>query len=102
MIPKGTFHPNHKSYLSRSDDASDFDEVSWIYFNTDGSPDATTPASLDNDDFTEYLYTSGVTDDGIGTALDEFISFSIKIVLQGTNSARPPRLKDLRCIALAT
>ena len=34
--------------------------------------------------------------------LDEFIAFSIKIVMQGTNSSEPPRLKDLRAIALAT
>ena len=34
--------------------------------------------------------------------LDEFIAFSIKIRMQGTNSSEPPRLKDLRAIALAT
>ena len=86
----------------RTDDASDFDELSWVYFNTDGSPDVSTPSSLIKSDLNEYLYTAGVTDDGIGTSLDDFISFSIKIVLQGTNSAEPPQLKDLRCIALAT
>ena len=41
-------------------------------------------------------------DDGIGDALDEFISFQIKIVMQGTDAANPPRIKDLRAIALAT
>ena len=51
--------------------------------------------------FQEYEYSAGVTDDGLGTPLDEFISFQIKIVMKGTNTAEPPRLKDLRAIALA-
>ena len=46
--------------------------------------------------------TAGVTDDGIGSPLDEFIQFAIKIVLQGTNTSEVPRLKDFRAIALAT
>ena len=46
--------------------------------------------------FSQYHY------DGIGDPLDEFISFSIKIVMQGTNMSQPPRIKDLRAIALAT
>ena len=33
--------------------------------------------------------------------LDEFVGFQIKIVMSGTNEARPPRFKDLRAIALA-
>ena len=45
--------------------------------------------------------TAGVADDGSGTPLDEFISFQIKVVLKGTNSAEPPRIKELRAIALA-
>ena len=38
------------------------------------------------------------TEDG----LEEFIAFAIKIRMQGINSSEPPRLKDLRAIALAT
>ena len=59
-------------------------------------------ASADADDFRDYTYTAGVTDDGIGNPLDEFISLQIKIIMQGTNSATPPRIKDLRAIALVT
>ena len=58
--------------------------------------------SLDDNDFQQYLFTAGVTDDGIGTPLPEFISFAIKIVGQGTNAAEPIRIRDLRVIALAT
>ena len=43
----------------------------------------------------------GATDDGIGTPLDEFTQFQIKIVMQGTNAAEVPLIKDLRVIALS-
>ena len=86
----------------RTDDASDIDDLGWTYFNTTGTTDTPTNSSLTVDDFQQYEYTAGVKDDGTETALDEFISFSIKIVMQGTNSSEPPRIKDLRCIALAT
>ena len=56
----------------------------------------------EDNDFQEYVYTAGVTDDGIGTPLPEFIQFAIKIVGQGTNAAEPIRIKDFRAIALAT
>ena len=88
--------------ILRSDDASDFDELGYRFFNDTGDPDTATNPSLGRDDFQEYLYTAGVTDDGLGDALDPFISFSIKIVMQSTNSAEPPRIKDFRAIALAT
>jgi len=92
------------------DDASDFDELPYIYFNADasntfagsGGPDVSVNPSLTLGQFNEYEYTAGVTDDGIGTPLSEFISFQIKIVMMSTNSARPPRIKSLRALALAT
>ena len=86
----------------RSDSADDFDELGYEFFNTTGTTDATTPSSLDDDDFQQYLFTAGVTDDGIGEPLPEFIAFAIKIVGQGTNAAEPIRIRDLTVIALAT
>jgi len=92
----------------RVDDAFDFDEIGYTFFNDDGTiagsggPDVTVNPSISLNQFNEYEYTAGVTDDGIGTELDEFISFQIKIVLRTTNSARPPRVKQLRVLALAT
>ena len=80
--------------ILRSDDASDFDEIGYNYFNTNGGSDTVVNASLSDSDFKEYEYTAN--------DLDEFIAFSIKIVMQGTNSSEPPRIKDLRAIALAT
>ena len=88
--------------ILRTDDASDFDELNYEFFNTTGVPDGTVATSLTRDDFQEYLYTAGVTDDGIGDSLPEFIQFAIKIVFQATNAANPPRIRDLRAIALAT
>jgi len=60
--------------------------------NNDGRPDVFIPASLDNQ-FLEYEYTVD--------NLDLFTGFRIKIVMSGTNQAYPPRIKDLRAIALA-
>ena len=75
---------------------------SFIICTTISIDDNDTPASADVDDFQEYVYTAGVTDDGIGDPLDEFVAFQIKIIMQGTNCAEPPRIKDLRTIALGT
>jgi hypothetical protein len=78
----------------RSDDASDFDEIGWTYFNTNGDPDTFVNSSTTNDDFLEREYTVN--------NLEEFIAFAIKIRMRGTNSCEVPRIKDLRAIALAT
>ena len=86
----------------RSDSADDFDNLGYEFFNTTGTTDIVTPSSLGRDDLQQYVYTAGVTDDGIGTPLPEFIQFAIKIVGQGTNAAQPPKIRDLRVIALAT
>ena len=82
--------------------ADDFDDLDYQFFNTDGSPDNAVNVSLTPGDFQEYEFTAGVKDDGFtGTELPDFIQFAIKIVLQSTNAAQPPRVKDLRAIALA-
>jgi hypothetical protein len=86
----------------RSDSSDAFEDLGYEFFNTTGTTDNVTPSSLDRDDLQQYVYTAGVTDDGIGTPLPEFIQFAIKIVGQGTNAAQPPRIRDLRVIALAT
>jgi hypothetical protein len=94
--------------ILRVDDEFDFDEIGYTFFNDDGTiagsggPDVTVNPSLALNQFNEYEYTAGVTDDGIGNELEEFTAFQIKIVLRTTNSARPPRLKQLRVLAWAT
>ena len=88
--------------LLRADESTDFDDVSFEFFNTDGSPDKTVAPATTRTSFTEHTYTAGVPDDGFGTPLDEFTAFQIKIIMQGTNCAAPPRLRSLRIIAMGT
>ena len=57
----------------------------------DGKPDTFVPASVDNQ-FLEYQFSA----DNLG----EFIGYSIKIIMTGTNQAYVPRIKELRTIAL--
>ena len=81
--------------------ADDFDELGYVYFNGTGDPDTPTAISLTPSDFQEYEFTAGVKDDGFtNDPLVDFIQFSIKIILQGTNAAQVPKLKNLRIIAL--
>ena len=84
-----------------SEDSLDFDDLPYIFFNTTGTSDQAVNSSLGVKDFQEYVYSAGVTDDGIGDPLPEFISFSIKIVMQSTNQAAVPILSDFRALALA-
>jgi len=94
--------------ILRVDDAFDFDEMSFTFFNDDGTvagsggPDVSTRPSENINEFLEHEYTAGVTDDGIGSPLEEFVSFQIKIVMRTTNQTEPPKLKNLRVLALAT
>ena len=53
--------------ILRVDDASDFDDIGWQYFNTTGIPDTTAKTSLSETDFQQFMYTAGVKDDGLGT-----------------------------------
>jgi hypothetical protein len=91
----------------RVDDAFSFDEIDYKFFNDDGTvagsggPDIAVRPAI-RGEFLEHEYTAGVTDDGIGNPLDEFISFQIKIVMRTTNQASPPRVRNLRALALAT
>ena len=46
------------------------------------------------EDFFDYNFSE--------SGIPEFSAFKIKIVMKGTNPAYPPRLTDMRAIALAT
>ena len=65
----------------------------WTPFNTDGSPDTAVAPTDDNVTFREYQYS--------GSSLATFTAFQLKLVMKGTVSSYPPRVKDLRGIALA-
>ena len=57
-----------------------------------GQPDLNVPASV-GDEFLEYTFNS--------RELSKFTAFQIKVVMVGDNQAKPPRIKELRGIALA-
>jgi hypothetical protein len=83
--------------LSGGEETRRLNDIPWTYFNTDGSPDTSiTPSVGDtvlDDDFKEYQFSA--------SSLPEFTSFQVKCVMNGLVSSYPPRLKDLRAIALA-
>ena len=78
---------------SNAEESKSMKDIVWTPFNTDGSPDRAVAPTDDNFTFKEFQYS--VTD------LNAFNSFQLKAVLKGTNSSYPPRVKDLRGIALA-
>ena len=90
----------------------DIQTIPFTFFNAggengdglpDGKPGVATNAQ-DQQDFVEYKYTAGLNDDndGFASVLQDFQQFQIKLVMQGTNAALPPRIMNLRAIALAT
>ena len=79
--------------LSDATDARNMQEIVWTPFNSDGSPDTAVKSEDDDRTFKEYQYS--------GSDLTPFTAFQLKLVMKGTNSAYPPRVKDLRGIALA-
>ena len=56
-----------------------------------GRPDVFVPSSLENE-FRDYEFSIDNE--------SQFTGFQIKIVISGTNEAKPPRFKDLRAIAI--
>ena len=79
--------------VSNADDARKMSDLAWIPFNDDGSPDKAVPPSDDDKTFREHQYSA--------SAITTFTAFSLKIILKGTSSSYPPRVKDMRGIALA-
>jgi hypothetical protein len=75
--------------VSTVDSNTPFTDVAWTLLTADNTP----IASEHRDDWKEYKYSV--------SSLSPFNVFAIKIVMKGTNTADPPRLTDLRAIALA-
>ena len=71
--------------ILRSDDESDFDELGFRFFNTNGGPDVVTNDSTTDDDHIEYEYSAN--------DLEEFTAFAIKIRMQSSNSAQHQELR---------
>ena len=61
--------------------------------NNSGLPDNFVAPSQQRDDFRDYEFT--IND------LKEFNGFKIKIMMTGTNQAKPPRIREFRAVALS-
>ena len=79
--------------VSNADDARLMGDLAWVPFNSDGSPDKAVTPSDDDVTFREHQYSA--------TDITSFTAFQLKIILKGTSSSYPPRVKDMRGIALA-
>ena len=75
----------------RTDDSSDFNDVGYTFFNTNGQPDVITNSSTTRDDFIEHEYSA--------KDLADFNAFQIKVRMRGTDSTNPPIIKRLRVVA---
>jgi len=76
-----------------SDDDTTIDKVAWTPFNSDGSEDLTVSPAENDTTFREYKYSEA--------SLKDFTTFQLKIELTGSISSYPPKIKDMRAIALA-
>jgi len=69
------------------------DDIAW----TQVSAEVNLPADNDRVTFRAYEYLAG----GIGGTLPAFTTYQVKVVMKSRNSSRPPKIRDLRVIALA-
>ena len=79
--------------LSNADDARKMDLLDWRPFNTDGTTDTPVEPTENRYQFKEHKFSQ--------SDLTTFTAFQLKITMEGTSSCYPPKIKDLRGIALA-
>ena len=79
--------------ITSSEITDDIKDLSFVPFNTAGEEDVTVSPAENDETFNEYKYTAD--------SLSDFTAFQIKIVMKGSISSYPPRIRDLRGIALA-
>ena len=79
--------------LSNADDARKMGDLDWRPFNTDGSADTAVEPSENRFQFKEHKFSA--------ENLTTFTAFQLKVTMEGTSSCYPPKVKDLRGIALA-
>ncbi len=86
--------------IKKASSQENFDDIDWVYFNTDGSPDVLELATSENSisgtvekqsSYQEFKYS--VSD------LPEFSSFGVKIVMKSVDPAFAPKVQDIRAVA---
>jgi hypothetical protein len=79
---------------------SNFEDINWEYFNTDGSPDIKVLANPSNSISGQFEKQSYYQELKFSASnLPEFTSFAIKIVMRTDDPAYVPKLQDLRAVA---
>lgn len=89
--PEADIDIYYRTVLEGSD--SDIAQKNWILANVDTVP----PKNVNSKGYNEYRYTIG---GNFANQLPEFNQYQIKTVMTSTNSAKVPRITDLRTIAL--
>jgi hypothetical protein len=79
--------------LSNADDSRKMSFLDWRPFNSDGTSDSSVEPSENRYRFKEHKFSA--------SGLTTFTAFQLKITMTGTSSCYPPKVKDLRGIALA-
>ena len=79
--------------VTGSEEVRNINDLNWTPFNSDGSEDTTVTPAEDDITYKEYKYSD--------TGIHDFTAFQIKIVMKGTISSYPPKIRDMRGIALA-
>ena len=86
--------------FKKSSSQENFEDIEWVYFNENGSPDVDVIATSENsisaiaEKQSSYQELSYSVED-----LPEFSSFAIKIVMKSSNPAFVPKVQDLRAVA---
>jgi len=79
--------------ITNADDARNISFLDWVPFNDDGSSDKPVEPSENRYQFKEHKFST--------KDRTTFTAFQLKITMTGTSSCYPPKIKDLRGIALA-
>ena len=86
--------------IKKASSQENFDDIDWVYFNTDGSPDVQELATSENSisgtvekqsSYQEFKYS--VAD------LPEFASFGVKVIMQSVDPSFAPKIQDIRAVA---
>ena len=79
--------------VTSSEEVRNIEDLDFTPFNADGSEDITITPAEDDSTYKEYKYSA--------SGIHDFTAFQLKIVMKGTISSYPPKIRDMRGIALA-
>ena len=86
--------------FKKSSSQENFEDINWIYFNEDGSPNSLEIATAENTISSVVEKQSSYQDITYSVSdLPEFSSFAVKIVMKGVDPAFVPKIQDIRAVA---